>query len=236
MVLWGLMITYSIPLKFPFLTIITILALFMRVRNHVKSDLAFFVSACLWIIFSAETIGFIMIYDPDNYERMIIAFIPLLLSSLLMFSVKNEYRFINRHYKKLFLIPLLIIFGIGSYIYKPMTEEINCWYYFDNDNSYNVLFAKSPGRTFEVELISNELKEEVKKDALQYKGRNGYYCPETKVRIVTSFGEIISAEIIAFRNSKLNKEVTFRNPTIIPIEKVKGELEILNPITLRLWN
>ena len=37
-------------------------------------------------------------------------------------------------------------------------EEINCWYYFDNDETYNVLFARAPERTFDVVLKSDDLK------------------------------------------------------------------------------
>jgi len=108
-------------------------------------------------------------------------------------------------------------------IYKPTTEEVNCWYYFDNSQTYNVLFAEGSERTFEVELSSSELKNEVKTEALQYEGRKGYYCPETKVRIVTNFRKIISAKIMSFRNSETDKKVNFRSPIKIPLEKVNGK-------------
>ena len=121
-------------------------------------------------------------------------------------------------------------------MYKPTIEEVNCWYYLDNDNTYNVLFCATPERTFEVELTSEALKNEVINEALQYVGRNGYYCPETKVRVVTSFGRIISATIISFTNSTIGKKVNFSSPTEIPLERVKGQLEILKPFMLRVWN
>ncbi len=133
-------------------------------------------------------------------------------------------------------IPLLVVVGIGSYVHKTTLEEVNCWYYFEQGNSYEVLFAETPERTFKVELSSIELKEEVKAEALQYQGRNGYYCPETKVWVVTRFGEIVAAKIMSFRNSEINKKVTFSEPTSIPLDKVKGKLEILKPFMLKLWN
>ena len=216
LVIWGLFIAYSklfsVGLHFPFLTVLTITAIVMGFSKNVKSGLIFFVSSCLWIIFSAETIGFIVFFDSGNYGRMIIGLIPFLLSVGLLFSIKIENKFINKFNRKLLLIPVLLILGIGSYIYKPSMEEINCWYYFDNGKTYNVRFAKAPERTFDVELTSDDLKKEVMADAIQYEGRDGYYCPETKVRVVTSFGKIISVKIIGFRNSEIDKKISFSSP------------------------
>ena len=240
LVVWGLLMAFSklfsVGLHFPFLTVMTIVAIVMGIIKHKKFGLALFISACMWIILSAETIGFILFFDLGHYERMIIGLIPFLLSAGLLLSVKIESKFINKLYKKLLLIPALSILGIGSYIYKPTIEEINCWYYFDNDETYNVLFAKAPERTFEVELTSADLKKEVMTEAIQYEGRDGYYCPETKVRVVTIFGNIKSIKIIGFRNSEIDKKVNFSSTEIIPLEKVNGKLEILKPFLLRIWN
>ncbi len=41
---------------------------------------------------------------------------------------------------------------------------------------------------------------------------------------------------MSFRNSEIDKKVKFSNPTKIPLDKVKGKLEILKPFMLRLWN
>jgi len=215
---------------------LTVLAIVIGVSKNLKSGLFFFISACLWIFFSAEMVGFIIFFDSGNYESMLIVLIPFLLSAGLFFTVKIESKFINKLYKKLLLIPVLLILGIGSYIYKPTIEEINCWYYFDNNETYKVHFAKAPERTFDVELTSSDLKKEVKTKAIQYEGVYGYYCPETKVRVVTSFGKIISVKIIGFRNSKIDKKVSFSSPEKIPLEKVNGKLEILKPSWLRIWN
>jgi len=240
LLIWGLLIVwiklFIVGLHLPFLTVLTIIAIIAGISKHKKANLIFIFSACLWIVFSAETIGFVIFFDEGNYQRMLLGFIPLLLSMGVLFSTQTDIKLINTIMQKFILVSLLMLIGIGSYIYKPTTEEINCWYYFDNNKTYNVLFAKAPERTFEVELSSDELKKEVKTEALQYEGRNGYYCPETKVRVVTSFGKIISAKIMSFRNSKIEKEVIFSSPTKIPLEKVNGKLEILKPFILRLWN
>ena len=120
---------------------------------------------------------------------------------------------INRLMKKSIVgITLTMIKPIMSYLRRDLKEllKLNC--------------------------LSDELKKEVKTEALQYEGRNGYYCPETKVRVGTCFGKIKSAKIMSFRNSEIDKKVNFSSPTKIPLEKVNGKLEILKPFILRLWN
>ncbi len=240
LVIWGLVIAlakiYSDGFHFPFLTVITLIALISGIIKHKKANLIFFISACLWMILSAETIGYVIFFDEGNYDRMLIGIIPFAVSMGVLFSNKNDNELINTNMRKFLLVSLLMLLGIGSYIYKPTMEEINCWYYLDSSEKYNVLFAEGPERTFEVELSSDELKEEVKANAQQFKGRNGYYCPETKVHVVTSFGKIISVKIMSFRNSEIDKNVKFNSPTKIPPEKVNGKLEILKPHSLRLWN
>ncbi len=240
LVIWGLLIAwaklFSVGLHFPFLTILTIGAIVSGIKKYNKANFIFLASACLWILLSAETIGFSMFFDPENYERMIVGVIPILVGSGLLFSIKSQFNLFNTFFKKILLIPVLAAIGIGSYVYKPTTEEVNCWYYLDNGKTYNVLFAEGPERTFEVELSSDELKQEVIAEALQYVGRKGYYCPETKVKVVTSFGKIVSAKIQSFRNSEIDKKVIFSDQMELPLDKVNGKLEILKPYMPRLWN
>lgn len=240
LVVWGILITwvklFSIGIHFPFLTILTSIAIILGIGKSEKNNLIFFISACLWIMMSAETIGFLAFFDLGNYERLLVGMIPLILGIGLIISSKPKEKWTNTITKKLIIIPALIIVGICSYAYKPSTDEVNCWYYFDDTKYYNVRFAQAPNYTFEVTLYSEEIKEKVKKDGLQYMERDGYYCPETKVRVVTCFGNIISAEVISFRNSETNKKVVFNNPAKIPLDKVKGKLEILKPFMLGLWN
>ena len=240
LVIWGLLMAwtklFSVGPHFPFLTVLTVVAIVLGIGRYKKSDLIFLVSASLWLISSAETIGFVIFFDEGNYGRMLFGIIPLLLSIGLLFSTQIELKFINTSLKKFLLVSLFVFSGIGSYVYKPTTEEINCWYYLDNGKTYKVLFAEAPERTFEVELSSDKLKNEVKAEALQYEGRDGYYCPETKVRVVTRFGAIISAKVMSFRNSEIDKKVIFSSPTKIPLDEVNGKLEIIKPVILSIWN
>ena len=240
LVIWGLLIAwtklFSIGIHFPFLTVLTIVAIILGISRHNKSNLIYFISASLWILLCAETIGFVMFFDSGNYERMIIGIIPLVLGIGLIVSNQPMEKWIKTLKIRLLIIPTLIIIGICSYVYKPSTDEVNCWYYFEDAESYNVRFAQAPNYTFEVRLSSEEIKEKVKKDGLQYSGRDGYYCPETKVSVVTSFGNIISAKVMSFRNSEIDKKVEFNNPAKIPLDKVQGKIEILEPFMLRLWN
>lgn len=240
LIIWGLIIAwtklFSTGLHFPFLTILTLFAIISGICKHKNANLHFILLACLWIVLSAENIGFVLFFDEGNFQRMIIGIIPFLLSLGVLFSTQNEIKFLSTRINKFVFILLLMLIGIGSYIYKPTIEELNCWYYLNNNKTYNVLFAKAPERTFEVELSSDELRKEVKIEAQKYQGRNGYYCPETKVRVVTCFGKIISAQIMSFRNSEKNKNVYFKNSIEIPLKKVNGKLEILKPFILRLWN
>ncbi len=240
LVIWGLLIgwtkIFTVGIHFPFLTLLTIMALIFGIGKHKKSNLIFSFSACFWILLSTETIGFVIFFDSGNYERMLVGIIPLVLGIGLILTNQNNQKWANTMTKKLLIITLLIVIELGSYIYKPATREINCWYYFENGKSYTVLFAVAPNNTFEVRLSSDGLKEEVRADAIQYEGIDGYYCPETKVRVVTSFGEISSAKLISFRNSEINKKIKFSNPTKIPLDKVEGKLEILKPFMLKLWN
>ena len=240
LVIWGLLIAwtklFSVGLHFPFLTILTIVAIILGISKHKKNNLIFFISACLWILLSSETIGFVIFFDSGNYERMIIGIIPLVLGIGLIISSQPMEKWIKPLNIRLLIIPALTIIGICSYVYKPSTDEVNCWYYFEDKESYIVRFAEAPDYTFEARLSSEEIKEKVKKDGLQYSGRDGYYCPETKVNVVTCFGNIISAKVKSFRNSEIDKKVVFNNPAKIPLDKVQGKIEILEPFMLRLWN
>lgn len=240
LVIWGI-ITLAVKLffeglHFPFLTVFTLMAIALGINKNKKSNLVFFISASFWILMSAETIGFVIFFDSGNYERMLIGIIPLFLGIGLMLSTKNKEKRISFLIKKGLVILFLTALGISSYVYKTSTEEINCWYHFEDEESYKVVFASSPKHKFEVILSSQELKKEVKKEAIKYENIDGYYCPETKVRVVTYYGKIISAKIISFRNSETDKNITFSHQVKIPLNEVKGEVEILKPYLLRIWS
>jgi hypothetical protein len=240
LLIWGLIIGWGklffVGIHFPFLTTITSIAIIFGMIKYEKNKLIFFISACLWIVLSAETIGSVKFFDSDIYDRILIGIIPLVLGIGLIISTQTEEKWNNTINKKLLITFALIIVGISSHVYNTSTSEINCWYFITETNSYNVRFAQAPNYTFEVILDSEEIKEKVKKDGLQYSGRDGFYCPETKVKVVTSFGNIISAKVMSFRNSQTDKKVVFNKPVKIPLDKVNGKLEILKQSTLNIWN
>lgn len=240
LILWGLIIFWTKlfigDLSFPFLTILTLVGVIAGIFKNTKSNTILFFAGCVWIIFSAETMGFVIFFSDSDFERSILSLFPLLLASFLILSTDIEFKWANSPIKKILLIPVFLTVGIGSYIYKPTIKELNCWYYFNENNSYNVLFTQITERTFEIELSSEELKKKVVNEGIQYEGRSGYYCPNTKIRVITSFSKIVSAEILSFRNSELNKEVEFSTPTKIPLKNVDGILEILEPHLLSVWN
>jgi len=240
LVIWGLFIVviklFFTGAHFPFLTVLTIGAIISGIMKHPKADWAFFTIGCLWIVFGAETMGFALFFDEGNYQRMTLGLIPFLMGGGILFSRPFEVPLFNTPAKKLLLVPVLMGMGLGSYVHKVTTSTVNCWYYLDQGEDFNVLFAEVPGRTFEVRLSSKELKQVVSKEAIQYEGHEGYYCPETEIRVVTSFGNLTSAEIIAFRNSQIDKKVIFSQPEAIPLDKAVGTIDILKPYTPPLWN
>ena len=123
-----------------------------------------------------------------------------------------------------------LVIGLLSFIYKPHTDEFNCWYYFDDKrDEYKITFAITPDHKFETIASSPELKEIVKKEGLTYEGRDGYYWPETKVRVTTRFKEIIGVKILGFRNSEIDKKVRLEKPFEIDLRTIKGDKSILEP-------
>ena len=232
--LWAKLLSEG--LHFPYLTALTVVAIISGLIKFKKADVIFLVSSCLWVILSSETIGFVLFFDNGNYERMLFGLIPLLLGSGLFLFINSHINLVSSWSEKLFLLPLLVLIGIGSYVYKPSFDEVNCWYYFNEGKTYKVLFAQTPEHKFAVELSSDSLRKKVKVEAIQYEGLKGYYCPETKIKVITSFGQVFSAKIISFRNSEIDKKVIFDNPIKIPISEVSGEIEILKPYALTLWN
>ena len=233
LVIWGLLITGASLLvigpQIPFLTTATVIAIYLKVIKHRNSNLIFLIVAYLWVIAGADTIGFSLFFDIEKDNRIFLGMIPLLMGIGLVLIMYSKQFILNTLIKRLSLAFILTLLTIGSYFQKTTNAYLNCWYHLDNSKSYLVRFAETPDRNFAVELSSHELKTKVVKDALRYKGIKGYYCPETKIQVVTSFGRVISAEIIEFRNSEIDKKVKLDNPVRIPLNKVKHSLDILKP-------
>ncbi len=120
--------------------------------------------------------------------------------------------------------------GLLSFIRKSHISEVNCWYYIDKGkDDFKILFAISPVHKFEATSNSKELKRIVLEEGMTYELTDGYYCPESKVKVITRFKEIIAVKVIGFRNSKINKVVNFDNSIDIDISTINGDKGILEP-------
>lgn len=240
LILWGISLgllkLFDEGLHFPFLTILTITSVISGIARYKQANILFVFTGWAWMVFNFELVGFIIFFDPGNHERMIIAIIPLVVAFLLvLFTPTTEQ--VNRFvWEKILVITTSMLIGIGSYVYKPRIEAVNCWYYFTDEDHYKVRFAETPEQTFEVELSFEKLKKQVKREGLQFEGISGYYCPETEVRVITSFSKIVSAEILSFRNTDTDKKIRFYGPTSIPLDKVKGDIDILKPYSMSIWD
>jgi len=187
-----------------------------------------------WLFYYFERLSFLMFYDSKNIERLIIVFIPIFLAFVIFrLILKNEFEQKNKKLSWKHLIVSIVIFflaGLLSFGYKSHTDEFNCWYYFDNNSEqYKILFAQAPKYTFEVIESSNELKQIVKEKGITYECRKGYYCPETKIKVITSFKKVIRIEILEFRNTEVNKLIKFKEPFEINVETIKGKKSLLQP-------
>lgn len=192
-----------------------------------------FVSAA-WLLRYFEHASYLILYDPNSSGRWLLTTIPLLFSLLIFgLTLKEKLKLTGKRFKNWYwgILPMtFLVIGLLSFVYKPHTEEFNCWYYFDDKrDEYKITFAITPDHKFETIANSPELKEIVKKEGLTYEGRDGYYWPETKVRVITRFKEIIRVKILGFRNSEIDKKVRLENPFEIDLGTIKGDKSILEP-------
>jgi len=239
LVFWGLFIFYQnlflVGGRIPFITLFTVIAIMLEINKKKQADIFFFISASLWILFNAESIGF-LIFFPGQYfiKTGFFLTIPIILSIGLIFLIKSKIKYFNTNYKKSFLILFLLFIGVISYVYKPYTKEVNAIYSLSTYKKYKVNFSIATSYSFDVVLSSENLKKLVEKNAMDIS--SGFYCPETKIRVISCFGKIVSAKILSFRNTEIDKKFVLKNPIKIPIDKIRGKLSILKPIFLNLWD
>ena len=193
-----------------------------------------FVSSICWLLRYFEHAAYLILYDFQNLGRWILVVITILFSfALFTLIYKARQEFKGKTFKIRFLSISLFAFlaiGLFSFIRKPHRKEFNCWYNFNNtQNNFTITFAITPGQTLEVSSNSNELKEFIKKNGIFDEFRKGFYCPQTKVRVITRFKEIVSIDLVEFRNTKINKTYRFENPVAIDINSIKGNKQILQP-------
>jgi len=238
--LYGLFIIFSSMLYLGIgtitliLTISTLIGLLALLINRKVGLTITLVVAICWLIRYFEHAAFLTLYDIQNIGRWVIVAIPILLATIiLLLSYKArqdiQEKPINLKLPVLLIIGIAVI-GLFSFVRKPHTNEFNCWYHLDNDKKeYKISFAITPEHVFETATDSEELKEFVLKYGIRDEYRPGIYCPETKVRVVTSFKKIVSVKILGFRNSTTNYKATLDNPIELDINKIYGDKGILVP-------
>lgn len=220
-----------------FTSILTLLTLigFLTLLVNKKIGVSFMlIISTLWLLRYFEHVGFLLLYDPNSYGRWMLIIYPLILGFIIFGLTLKE--FLRRNDKQFrlwyWIIPFIGFLSIGllSFIYKTHTDEFNCWYYLDkNSDEYKISFAITPDHKFEATTNSKNLEEMVIKEGLTYRGRNGFYWPESKVRVTTRFKKIIGLEILGFRNSSTDKKVRLKNPIEIDVKTIKGDKSILQP-------
>ena len=224
------------PIIISILTLSMLIGIVIFITNKEIGKWIIFVSSIGWIIRYFEHLSYLILYDFSNNGRKIIVIIPLFLAITLFVIIYKYYIAINIKYKEwkyiLGSILIMILIGFVSYGHKTQVREYNCWYYLDkntNENKLKLLFAVAPDHTFEVTSNSVNLKNSILKNAIFDKTRKGYYCPETKVKVVTRYYEIVDLEILGFHNTSTNKIIKFKKPYKIQTKTIKGKKEILMP-------
>jgi hypothetical protein len=218
----------------PLLTTFTLIGLITSFFKRKLGWTIIFITAICWLLRYFEHASYLILYDFHNSGRWLFVSIPILLSfSLFGLIYKVNQREKGRSVKIGFFIIILFSFlsiGLLSFIRKPFTDEFNCWYYItDNKDDLKITFAKTPDQILGTTINSPELKSIIMKEAITDEFRDGYYCPETKVRVITSFKKIIGLKILGFRNTKIDKIVKFHKPFRIESKKIEGDMKIIQP-------
>lgn len=190
--------------------------------------------SAVWLLRYFERSTFLLLYDTQNLSRWILV-VPIILVAIPLFflSYIHRQRLLSKivNFKRLpilfFLIPSVALL---SFIRKTHTNEFNCWYYIEKTNTdYKITFAVTPEHLFEVYCNSKELKDFIQKNGIKDEYREGIYCPETKVKIITRFKKITSISIVGFHNTTTNKYYNLPNTIDINYNQIRGDKNILEP-------
>ena len=226
-------IRFGIGIYTPLLTIGTLIGFITLFTNRKKGlPIIFFVSLG-WLLRYFEHASYLLLYDRQNVGRWLIVTIPIILAILLfILTFKSKQNILGKPFSwRVVTLSILAIASIGliSFVRKPHVDEFNCWYYFDNKNDYKITFAVSPDHIWEATSNSDELKNLISKNGIRDKFREGIYCPETKVRVITRFKKIVAIRIMGFHNTTTNVYSNFKSPIDIDLNKIKGDLDLLQP-------
>lgn len=234
LVFFSSMLYWGIGTKTFVLTISTLIGFIALLTNRKVGLTITLIVTIGWLLRYFEHAVFLTLYDIQNIGRWVIVAIPIFLSTIILtLTYKSRQDIQGKAFN--FKFPTLLVLGIAtigllSFARKPHTNEFNCWYHFDNDKQdFRITFAITPEHIFETTTDSKELKEFVLKYGIRDEFREGIYCPETKVRVVTRFKKIIAVKILGFRNSTTDYKATLDEPFEIDIDKIYGDKGILQP-------
>lgn len=226
-------IRFGIGLYTPLLTIATLTGFITFLTNRRKGlAIVFFVSLG-WLLRYFEHVSYLLLYDRQNTGRWFIVILPIQIAVLLfVLTYKSRPFILNRPFSwKIATLSILAIASIGliSFVRKPHVEEFNCWFYFDNKNDYKITFAVTPNHIWEATSNSTDLRNFILENGIRDEFRGGIFCPETRVKIVTRFKKIVAISIMGFHNTKTSQYATLKSQIDIDINKIKGDLDLLQP-------
>lgn len=227
--------TFEIDTPILILTIFTFYGFICSFANSKNGLIVILMVAIGWLIKYFEQASFLIFYNSQNtFGRWVLTLFPLVLAIILLIcAYKSKQRLLDRKFK--FHIPIIIIFiifliDISSFIRKPHNIKLNCWYFIDNNKSvFRVQFSQSPEKIFELKSDSQELKRFALENGIRDQSRDGIYCPETKLRVVTKFRKIVSITVLGFGNSKNNYFAKLSTPVEISLDSIEGDKSILEP-------
>jgi len=216
------------------LTVGTFIGLITSIFNKRVGWTIIFTVIIGWLLRYLEHVSYLLLYDPKNEARWIIVLIPILLSlSIFILIYKARQEKTGRPFRAKFIcltFLALASLALASFLRKTQTQEFNCWYFIeDNQDDFKISFSVTPKHIFEIRSNSKELKTIIKREAITYDFRQGYYCPETKLRIVTQLKEVVGLKIMGFRNTDKNKIIKFDKPFELDLKTLKGDQTILQP-------
>lgn len=234
LVLHASMFYWGIGTRTVILPVSTLIGFVALLSNRKFGSGIVLIAMIVWLLTFFERAAYVLLYDIHNIFIWVIVGIPIFLSIIIM---TLTYRSLQAIQGKGFNLrtPLLLIVGIASvallsFVRKDHTNEFNCWYYFDKGKEdFRVTFAVTPDQMFETTTNSIELKDFVLKYGIRDEFRNGIYCPETKVRIVTRFKKVVAVKILGFRNSTTDFKAILDRPVELDMKKILGDKKILEP-------
>jgi hypothetical protein len=187
-----------------------------------------------WLLRYFERSGFLLLHDTENVSMWILV-IPIISVSIPLFFLSYIYRqrLLNKSVNLKWLTMLFLLIpslAFLSFTRKAHTNEYNCWYYIDQSSEdYMITFATTPEHLFEIYSSSKQLKDFIQNNGIKDQYREGIYCPETKVKIITKFKKITSISIIGFHNTTTNKYYKFPKSVDIDYNQLRGDKSILEP-------